>query len=216
MVIFGVKSPLVVELEETLRRLGLPISAAVRFDETSRAADVSRIVPIAELDPELNSEPFLPCAFAARRRREISQVAKDLGFGLTPAVIDPTAVVASTSNLSAGVFVNAGAVIGAVAMIREGAFINRAASVGHHCIIGTYCSIGPGAVLASNVTLEDDVVIGAGAVLLPDIHIGEGAVIAAGALVAKDVPSGALVRSEKAKVIPDGALGLALAEGAQE
>ena len=216
MILFGAKSPLVVELEESLDRAGVDLLATVHFDDASRAMDRSRLVFEGDLTDALTAHPFLPCAFAPKRRRELARDATSRGFHLADALVDPTAIVAKSANLAQGVYVTAAAIIGAVALIREGAFVNRAASVGHHCIIGSYCSIGPGANLASNIILEDDVIIGTGATIIPDIHVGEGAVIGAGAIVAKDVPANALVRPARSSIFENGAVGLPLAEGAQE
>lgn len=216
MILFGAKSPLIVELEESCGRVDVTVQAIVRLCDTSRALDASKVIPAEAV--EMLSQPgnFIPCAFAPSRRRALVQEAKSRGLTLAPSLVDPTAILAASTRVAAGVFINAGAVIGALTFIREAAFINRSASIGHHCVIGAYSSLGPRCVLASNITIEEDVIVGAGAVIMPDTHIGQGAIISAGAIVSRNVPDGALVTGERAKIIENGARRIALRRGNEE
>ena len=216
LIIYGAKSPLVAEIEETCLRADVELQAVVSLGGTSRALTSDKVVQAEDVGSMSDCVDFIPCAFAPKRRRELVEDAKSRGLKLASALIDPTSIVARSTRFATGVYVNAGAVIGAVSMVRQGAFINRTASVGHHCVIGAYASLGPGCVLASNVVIEDDVIVGAGAVIMPDIHIGQGAVISAGATVSRNVPDGALVTGERAKVIADGARRIALRRGDKE
>lgn len=216
VIIYGAKSPLVTEIEETCQRASVEVRAIVSLTGTNRALNKNKVIDSETLPSNLIGSDFIPCAFAPDRRRQLVQDAEARGLKLAPALVDATATLAQSSRLGPGVYVNAAAVIGAVSLIRQGAFVNRSASVGHHCVIGAYASLGPGAVLASNVVIEDDVIVGAGAVIMPDIHVGQGAVISAGATVSRDVPDGALVKGERAKIIADGARRIALRRGREE
>ena len=198
MVLFGIHSPIVVEYEETCRRLGLSISAGVSVNDTPRLVDGSKIVPLDGYEPGEDRD-FIACAFKPQRRAELIAMARALGLDLCAPLIDPHAVLARTVRVGEGSFVNAGAIVGAVSMIGEGVLVNRAASLGHHTVLGDHVSVGPGATLAGNIHVGEGSIIGAGATVLPDIRIGTGAIVAAGSLVRKDVPDGAFVAGNPAK-----------------
>ncbi|UOG91265.1 MAG: acetyltransferase [Candidatus Thiothrix sulfatifontis] len=193
MILFGVRSPLVVEYEETCHRLGLKIEMAVSVNGSPRLVDQSRVVNINELPPSIIGKRFIACAFTPSRRAALIAQAQQLGFVLDDPLIDPSAILARSVRIGEGSFINAGVVVGAVSMIGNGVLVNRAVSLGHHTVLGDYVSIGPGATLAGNIHIGAGTMIGAGATILPDIRIGENALIAAGSVVRKHVPDGVLV-----------------------
>jgi sugar O-acyltransferase (sialic acid O-acetyltransferase NeuD family) len=201
LILFGVKSPLVVDYEESLKRLNVPISVAVSLDGPIRAILSPKVVKLDEFTAT-PSDVFLACAFAPVRRQALIAQGRALGMSLAEPLIDPHAVVASTVSIGAGTYINAGVIVGAVTVIGEGVLINRAASVGHHCLIQDFVSIGPGATLAGNIRVEEGVTIGAGAVILPELRIGAGAIIAAGSVVRGHVPAGVLVAGNPARRHP--------------
>jgi hypothetical protein len=95
MILFGIRSPIAVEYEETCRRLGLEIAAAVSVSGTPRIMDRSRIVDLADFDASAaDGEVFLACAFTPRRRMSLIAQAKGLGLLLAAALVDPHAVLA--------------------------------------------------------------------------------------------------------------------------
>jgi sugar O-acyltransferase (sialic acid O-acetyltransferase NeuD family) len=190
IVLFGVRSPLVVDYEESCRRLGWEIAAAVSVSGSPRLLNAADV--LAENDPSVASlgAPFITCAFSSERRRELAGMAVARGLEEAPALIDPHAVLPRSIRVGRGSFVNAAAVIGGASYIGDHVLVNRAVSLGHHSIVGDYVSIGPGATLASNIVIGDGAVIGAGAVIVPNIRIGENAVIGAGSLIRKDVGDG--------------------------
>lgn len=192
MILFGVRSPLVVDFEESLARLGQTVSAAVSLDGTPRLLDRSKLVELADFDAPQGGK-FIAPAFAPIRRGALIAQAEALGLIKAEPLIDPTAVLPRAVRIGAGSFINAGVVIGALSMFGEGVLINRAASLGHHTVLGDLVSVGPGATLAGNIHVGSGSVIGAGAVILPNVRIGEGAIVSAGAVVRKHVPDGVLV-----------------------
>ena len=202
MILFGVRSPLVVDYEETCHRLGIPITAAIRIEGPSRLVDSSNIVELAEFDPAGTDDRFVACAFSPERRAALMAQALWLGLVPAPALIDPSAVLARSVRVGDGSFVNAGVVIGAVSLIGTGVLINRSASLGHHTVLGDHVSIGPGATLAGNIQVGAGALIGAGAVVLPHLRIGPGAVVPAGTLVRRHVPEGVLVAGDPARPRP--------------
>jgi sugar O-acyltransferase (sialic acid O-acetyltransferase NeuD family) len=116
-------------------------------------------------------------------------------------LIDPTATVAESATVGAGVTINAHVVVGAEAILDEFVQINRISSVGHHSQLSAFVTLGPGVTVASSVTLEPGVFVGAGATILPRVTIGHNAVVGAGAVVTKDVPALSLVVGNPARLV---------------
>ncbi len=201
LILFGVRSPMIVDIEETCGRAEVRIVAAVSVRGQPRLMDPSALVSLEDLADRHMSAPFLACAFTPARRRELTELAVAQGLEPALSLIDPAATVARSARLGEGGYVNAGAVVAALCFVGEGVLINRNASVGHHSVIGDFVSIGPGATLASNARIGDDVSIGAGAVILPNVTIGAGAVVAAGAVVRKDVPAGMTAAGNPAQLL---------------
>ena len=202
MILFGVRSPLVVEYEETCNRLGLTIELAVSLHGAPRLLDLSRVVELDALPPSVAGKKFIACAFVPSRRMELTAQAEEIGLVPAAALIDPSAVLAWSVCIGDGSFVNAGVVVGAVSMIGNDVLVNRSASLGHHTILGDHVSIGPGATLAGNIRVGAGAVIGAGATVLPHIRIGENALVAAGSVVRNHVPDGVLVAGNPARKYP--------------
>lgn len=202
-ILFGVRSPLVVDYEETLARLGQSPVASVSVNDTPRVLDHSRVRELDSLSgPErqrlAEQAGFITCAFASLRRQQLCEIAVEAGFRAAEALCDPTAVLPRSLRLGAGTFINATAVLGGATFIGAHTLINRAVSIGHHCLIGDFVSIAPGATLASNIQVGDGVTVGAGAVIVPNINIGRNAVIGAGSLVRRDVPDDCFVAGNPA------------------
>lgn len=193
VILFAVRSPIVVEYEETCRRLGMKIEAAVSLHPNPRIFDSSTLVDLQDFEPNRSCRRFYACAFASNTREKFFGKAIALGLEPAEALIDPHAVLARSVRIGDGTFVNAGGIVGAVSMIGQGVLINRSASVGHHALIGDYVSIGPGATLAGNIHVGANTIIGAGATVLPDIRIGRNCVVAGGSLVREHVPDDTFV-----------------------
>lgn len=201
MVLFGIRSPIVVEYEESCHRSGRPLTCGISVSGAPRSSSGLAVIDLDAYVPA-DSEEALCCAFSPERRRELALQARAMGLLLAEALVDPHAVVSSSARIGAGSFVNAGCVIGSVTRIGEGVLVNRSASVGHHCLIGDYVSIGPGATLAGNIRVDEGAVIGAGCVVQPGLRIGAGAIVAAGSVVRAHVPEGTLVAGNPARQKP--------------
>jgi len=201
VVIYGTGSPILVDVEESLRRAGIPVRAGVRNRECESylSGDSPAFAPDA-VPAELKKLPFLVPLFTPGHRREAAREAEELGFSEPFGLIDPTVPVPSVLRYEGGLYVNAGCTLGAASEFGAFVFINRGASVGHHSRLDRFVSIGPGAVLAAFVTMGKGAVVGAGAVVLPKITIGENAVVGAGAVVTHDVPAHCLVLGNPARI----------------
>lgn len=190
-VMFGVGSPIIVDVEESASRAGWTIVMAVRNVPGPVYSDPA-IPSIDADDPIWIGHDVLIPLFGPVNRRRAHDDARSRGANRFPTLIDPTSILPRRIEIGDGVYINAGCVLGAAATISPHAFINRGARLGHHLALGHFASIGPGAVIAGQVTIGDDAMIGAGAVILPGITIGAGAKVAAGAVVRADVPPGAV------------------------
>jgi hypothetical protein len=201
LVLFGAGSTFCLELVETCRRNGEPVAAAIRnVPGAAYCGDDVPLVEAADVTPELAALPFLVPLFRPQNRRSAAAAAVAQGFEEAARLVDRTAVVASSCQVGAGVYVNAGCVIASHASLERFALCNRGANVGHHCRIGAFASIGPGAILAGLVTVGDDTIVGAGAIILPEVQIGAGALVAPGAVVARNVPDGGFAAGNPARI----------------
>jgi hypothetical protein len=202
IVLYGIGSMIIVDVAETCARLGVPISAWVKNVEgTTYQPDGQPVMLAADIPVDLARLEFAVPLFTPSHRLRAAADARQRGLTRPRSLVDPTAVVASTTTFEPGCYVNSTATIGAATRIGSFVFINRSASIGHHVEIADYVSVGPGAVIAGLVRLGRGAVIGTGAVILPGIHVGENAVVAAGSVVTSAVAPHCLVMGHPARVV---------------
>ncbi len=193
MFIFGVRSPLALEYEETCLRVGIKLTGGISVNGVPRTLYCDNIIELADFDLSPVQGEFVPCAFAPRRRRELADMAVSRKLTLAAALIDPTAILARSVQVDAGTYINAGVIIGGASMIGQRCLINRSASLGHHTLLGDDVSIGPGVTLAGNIRVGEGSMIGVGAIILPNVRIGSGVMVGAGSLVREHVPDNTFV-----------------------
>lgn len=199
IVLFGVRSPLVADYEESCARAGIEVAAAVNIDDAApRLIDRSRLVNVSALEQRHRMLPCIVCAFHPARRRILVAAALDAGLCFEQPLVDPTAIVATSTRIGAGTYVNAGCVIGALGMIGDHVLINRGCNIGHHALLDDFATIGPGVTMAGNIHVGQDSIVGAGSTILPGVTIGAGAIVAAGSVVRRDVPDGSFVAGSPA------------------
>lgn len=104
-----------------------------------------------------------------------------------PALVHPSAWIASGVVLSDGVQVMAGAVIQPGCTIDENSIVNTRAGIDHDCIVGRNVHVAPGATLCGDVTVEDGAFIGAGATVIQGLRVGARAVVGAGVTLVKNI-----------------------------
>lgn len=196
--LFGIRSPLVVEYEETCRRAGIEIVFAVNVTGAPRLQPAVPVVELDDLSPLHLATACITCAFSPMRRQTLVQSAAKAGFAFAEALVDPTSTIASSTRLGVGSYVNAGCTIGALSIIGNHVLFNRSSSAGHHAVLGDFVSVGPGVTIAGNIRIGEGAVIGAGSVILPNIRIGAHAVVAAGSVVRTNVKDGTLVAGNPA------------------
>ncbi|MES1155891.1 MAG: acetyltransferase [Pseudorhodoplanes sp.] len=202
IILFGVGSGIVADYAETCARLKWTIAAAVQNREGRVFfSDQKIIVKPDAIDPSLAGLSCFCPLFTPQNRFIACREALSVGLQCRISLVDPTSVIASSTRIGAGTYINAGCVIGGEANVGRHVLINRAASVGHHGRIADFVSIGPGSTIAGEVEIGTGATIGAGAVVLPKVRVGKFATIGAGAVVARDVPDSVLVAGNPATVV---------------
>jgi len=205
IVIYGVGSPVIADVEESAWRAGLTIAAGVKNHPAASWLSSSTPVHAPDQIPaDIVALPFMVPIFTPAYRQSALREALALGFTRPHTLVDPSVAMPKRFELGPGTYINVGVTLGSGVAFDEFAFVNRGASIGHHARFGPFVSIGPGAVLAGQVTVGRGAVVGAGAVVLPNLTIGSNAVVAAGAVVTRDVPDGCLVLGNPATVAEQG------------
>ena len=153
------------ELTDVAADAGCDVAAWIEGLDRHRA-DSRRTPPILWVDEQAGFEPDLPVvvAIGSVKRRELIERLLNEGRSLET-LVHPSAVVARTAILAAGVVVFPLVVIGARTRVGMGTILNRGALIGHHTSIGAHAFVGPGAVVAGGVTIGDSVQIGMGALV---------------------------------------------------
>jgi hypothetical protein len=196
----GVRSPMIVDFEETCERAGLQVIAAVKASPHGpRLLDRGALVDVVDLTDAHRTARAVVCAFSPIRRRELVAVAVAAGLHFDGPLVDPASVIANSTRLGDGTYVGAGCVIGAAGLLGDHVFVNRAANIGHHAIIDDYATIGPGVTIAGHVRIGEGAIVGAGSTILPGVAIGAGAVVAAGSVVRRDVAADTVVAGAPAR-----------------
>lgn len=136
-----------------------------------------------------------------RGRDRVAIHALFAGRGIrVPTFVHPSAYVATSARLGAGVQILMRAVVGVDAEIGPASIVNTAASVDHDCRIGAGVHIAPGATLAGTVTVDDLSFVGPGAVVVSHRRIGARTVVGAGSVVTRDLPSDVLAYGVPARI----------------
>jgi sugar O-acyltransferase (sialic acid O-acetyltransferase NeuD family) len=132
-------------------------------------------------------------------RRRVYELCAKLGM-VPVTLIHPTAAVAASARLGAGVVVMAQAVINPDARVGDGVIINSGAVVEHDCEVGAFTHLAPNATLGGAVRIGAFAHVGLGASVLPGKVIGDEAMVGAGAVVVADVPPRVVVVGVPARI----------------
>ena len=154
------------------------------------AGDGGGLAPTIELvdDDALPDVDFVAVADNARRQKFLTTA-----HPLALIVQHPSASIAESAVLNAGVLVKAGAVVAEHTIVSRGAIVGEGAVVSHDCHLGACCHIQPGAVLCGAVIVGERATVGPGCTVTGKVRIGADAVIDSGLVIPMDVPCEARV-----------------------
>ncbi|KQO66819.1 acetyltransferase [Methylobacterium sp. Leaf89] len=202
VVLYGVGSPVVADVEESLHRAGFALAAGIRNRPVvSHLSEDAHEVALQEAGDDLRALPYLVPLFTPAHRQQAACEALQAGFEQPFILVDPSVTAPRRIDLGPGCYVNGGCSLGAASRFGAFVFVNRGASIGHHADLAEFVSIGPGVVLAGHVTMGRGSVVGAGATILPERTIGANAVVGGGAVVTRDVPERCLVLGNPARIV---------------
>ena len=125
-------------------------------------------------------------------RAKVLTLLRELSFAL-PAVVDPTAALATDASVGEGAFVGKLAVINATASVGPACIVNTGAVVEHDCVVGELAHVSVNATLCGGVTIGREAFVGAGATVMQGVTIGDRSIVGAGSVVLRDVPAGETV-----------------------
>jgi sugar O-acyltransferase (sialic acid O-acetyltransferase NeuD family) len=117
-----------------------------------------------------------------------------------PVVKHPSAVVATTSEISRGATILAGSHVGPGSRVGEFCIINTGSSVDHECTMRNFSSIAPGVFMGGLVQIGECSAIGVGASISDRISIGNHVVIGTGSAVVRDLPDLVVAYGNPARV----------------
>ena len=201
LLVYGCRSRYAAELAEILARLDY---TTIRYvDNMPDGPDIPGVSPVVLARDLEQPEPHIGVAipvFAPGLRKRVVDECVAHGYTQFPAIVDPTAVVATSARLGMGTLVNAVGVVASNTSVGSFVSINRSTSIGHDNVIGDFVSFGPGCVTMGHVEVEPGAFIGGGATVLPGIRIGANAVVGAGSVVRSDVPAHTLAFGNPARV----------------
>ena len=146
------------------------------------------------------------CAFhvsvgecAARRQWCEAIVEKE---GRLAEIRHPSAYVAESARLGAGVFLNVSVAVFPGAEVGAYGIVNNHSSIGHDSTVGSAVLIGPGVHLAGNFRCGDECLLGAGTTAQPRVQIGDRVKAAAGTALAGSFGSDLILAGSPARAIP--------------
>jgi sugar O-acyltransferase (sialic acid O-acetyltransferase NeuD family) len=107
--------------------------------------------------------------------------------------VHPSAIIATTAILGAGIILNANAVIQPYAYVGNHTMIHAGVIVEHDCIVGDFVNLAPRAILTGHVKVGRCSTIYSGAVVAPTVEIGRDCIVGAGSVVLENVKDGKTV-----------------------
>lgn len=121
-----------------------------------------------------------------KKRFELYKSLKKLGCKF-PNLIHPKSVVENSVELGEGNVILAGANLGSCVKLGNLNYINNNALISHDCNLLDNIHIAPGAVLASSIKIESNVLVGMNSTIYFGLKIGESSTILNGLIINNDI-----------------------------
>ncbi len=122
--------------------------------------------------------------------------------GHLASVVHPSAIVAESSFIGAGVVIGPFVLISVDARVMDGTIVYYHSSIDHDAVVGPWAQISAHCDVTGGVEIGASVFLGSHATVLPRVRIGQGAVVGAGAVVTRDIPGRVTVAGVPARVLP--------------
>lgn len=134
-------------------------------------------------------------------RRSLVKMLNDIRHIQPVNAVHKSAILAKSSAIGHGNFIDMGATVGAGASIGNHCIINAGVVIGPEASLGDFVQVGIGSLVSAGVMIEEEVFIGSGATLIGSITIGKGARIGAGSVVISSIKAGETVFGNPAQSI---------------
>jgi sugar O-acyltransferase (sialic acid O-acetyltransferase NeuD family) len=115
--------------------------------------------------------------------------------------VHKSSVLATSSSIGYGNFVDMGVTVCAGAAIGQHCVIHAGVTIGIESKIGDFVQIGNGSAISTGVQIEDEAFIGSGVTIVSGITIGKGARVGAGSVVIATVKAGETVFGNPAQKV---------------
>lgn len=115
--------------------------------------------------------------------------------------IHASSVIAATSDMGHGNFIDQGVKVGAGASIGNHCMLYQGAIIGMETKLGDFVQIGAGSIVNTGSVIEEEAFIGSGVTIVGGITIGKGARVGAGSVVIAPVKAGETVFGNPAQKI---------------
>jgi sugar O-acyltransferase (sialic acid O-acetyltransferase NeuD family) len=191
-----------VSVTEAVTAMGFAISYYVS-EEPSPEAFLGRPVR-PDVDPsDIDRGLHLVLAIGdnSTRSRVWQRLSRAVPTELFPAIVHPSASVASSVELGPASVVLQAAVIGAGSRVSEGCLVNTRASLDHEGTLHPFASMAPGAVTGGRVEIGARAALCIGACVKHGVSIGEDTVVGAASYVHADLPAGVVAYGVPARVV---------------
>lgn len=118
--------------------------------------------------------------------KSVKQAKPEFSRNRLSTVIHPSAVVASSAEISPGTWIHPNVTVSSMSKLGFCCHLNRNSSLGHHNVLGDFARLNPGAHTAGFCSLGDRTTVGIGAVCIENVTIGSDCMVGAGAVVVSD------------------------------
>lgn len=142
---------------------------------------------------------FIIAAGEPEVRRLLFERVKSAGYSLAT-LIDKTAVISGTAEISEGCVINAYAIVSSEVVLKENCFVMFESIIGHHAVIEPNCVICPKATVGGYSKVGRQAFLGLGSSMMQRVDIGNEAIVGLGSMVFRSVEDGATVTGNPARV----------------